>query len=194
MNIFSSTGRRFPLFSFSLAVLFLSMTGTGFAADGKDWRPTYDLIMMWVNFAILVFVIVKFGKGPIMGFLRGQKETVAQEIEELEKQKESVKSRIQETEKALQESDATFEELKAKIIRQGELKKQEIIEQAHRQSEIMMENAKQKVGNQIVQAKRQFKEELIDLAVDLAEKKLALEITEEDNQRMMDQYLAKTTS
>ncbi|OQY59575.1 MAG: hypothetical protein B6245_05950 [Desulfobacteraceae bacterium 4572_88] len=155
-----------------------------------NWRGTYDEVMLWLNFVILAFVIIKFGKKPIMAFLNGRKNEVAQEIRQIEKEKEEITSKIQETFKTLDESESRFESLKNKIIEQGERKKQEIIEDARQQSQMMMDTAKQKVENQIRQAKSTFRAELVDSAVALASEKLPGEITPEDNQKFTEDYLS----
>ena len=40
------------------------------AESGGTWRSTYDLIMRWANFLILAFIIFKFGKKPLINFMK----------------------------------------------------------------------------------------------------------------------------
>lgn len=176
------------------ALLLHVMGAEAFAGEQADWRPTYDLVMKWVNFAILVFIIVWFGKKPIMNFLRSQKEEVAEEIELLEKKKAELAEEIRKTQKALEESDAHFANLKDKIVLQGEKRKEELIEEARQQSAFMMEMSKKKIGNQILQAKRNFKVELIDAAMDIAEKRLPDEMTLEDDEKLVNLYLSSVSA
>lgn len=186
----------FCLSFFIYPVLMILLTAsTAFCGDeGGNWRPTYDLVMKWVNFGILVFVIVKYGKEPIMGFLRSQKEVVADEMGVLEKRKAEVSEEIKKTEEILEASDDHFSDLKDKITKQGERKKQEIIESARQQSTIMMEMAKKRIGNQIIQAKRDFKAELVNTAVDMAGKRLPDEITDKDNDQFVQDYLVSLST
>ncbi len=172
------------LFFHMAAPLALAEEGSG------NWRANYDFVMKWINFAILVFIIYKFGKEPIMKFLRGQKDELAHEIDQLESEKQKVASRINETFKILEDSEAHFKNLKKRIVTQGEKKKNEIMENARSQSLIMMDMAKRKAENRIVEAKNEFKAELVDTAFDLVTSRLPEMITEEDNQRMVEDYLA----
>ena len=177
------------------ALSLLATPGPAWAEEtGGDWRSTYDTVMIWVNFAILAFVIYKFGKDPILDFLRLRKEDLAYEIGVLESQKEKVTARIEETREAITESDIRYADLKEKILRQGERRKQEIIDEAKAQSRIMMESTKEKVGSQIQQAKRRFKEEMVDAAIDRAMERLPQVITNEDNEKLLDQYMAGATA
>lgn len=160
--------------------------------EAGGWRQTYDLVMMWINFGILAFVIVKFGKNPIMDFLRGHKAELAREIGDIEEKKKAVMGEINKTYRVLDQSDARFAELKEKIVRQGEKKKQELIEDAQEQSRLILETAKQKIESRIVQAKASFRAELIDSAVEKAMERMPQEITEEDDRKLIEQYLSAT--
>jgi F-type H+-transporting ATPase subunit b len=161
------------------------------ADEGSNWRPTYDLVMLWINFGILVFVGVKFGREPIMNFLRGREYEVANEIGQIEKEREAILAKVRETRKLVDESESQFADLKQKVIEQGEKRKQEIIEEAQQQSQAMLETAKQKIGNKLLQAKNKFRAEMVDEAIALALERLPKEITEEDNQRLVDQYMGE---
>lgn len=175
-------------------VLLLTLCGVQnvFAEEegAAGWRPTYDLIMLWVNFGILSFILVRFGKKPLMNFLHSQKDELAEEIGNLEKKKSEVVAEIDKTQQTLIESDAYFADLKGRIIQQGEQKRDEIIRQAQQQTETMMEIAKQKIGGRIIAAKRDFKAELVDAAFDMAAERLPREVNEEDNSRLINLYMS----
>ena len=164
-----------------------------FAAEKTiKWRPIYDLVLRWINFGIIVFIFYRYAKTPIMNFLRGQKEKLAEEIKELEDKKEDIDNKVKETQKALDESEARFADLKERIIQQGDRKKQEIIDSAKNHSRIMLESANRKIDSYILSSKNTFKAELIDAAVDLAMKRLPQQITDKDNEKFIDQYLVST--
>ncbi|MDM8536095.1 hypothetical protein QUF70_05015 [Desulfobacterales bacterium HSG17] len=188
------TSKKINFLSWSVFIGILCIFFCGqiaFASEGGDnWRHNYDLGMKWLNFAILAFIIYKFGKTPLMNFLHGQKDRLSVEIVEMEKDKSLINEKLKEIQSVLDKGEAHYAELKERITRQGLKNKNDIIEQAKTQSQIMMEASKQKVGNQIVQAKRNFKAELIDAAVALASEKLPNAITDDDNQRFVDNYLA----
>ena len=159
------------------------------AEKASSWRPIYDLILRWINFGIIVFLVVKYLKTPIMNFLRGQKEKVAKEIKHLDDKKQGITANIEETLKTIDESEVRFAELKERIVRQGEKKKEDIIQKAQNQSKRMLEDAKRRIDIQFIQAKNKFRAEMIDKAIDLAMEKFPKEITAEDNERFTSEYL-----
>jgi len=162
-----------------------------FAAEKTTkWRPTYDLILRWINFGIIVFIFYKYAKTPLMNFLRSPKEKLAEEIKKLEDKKEDMANKVKETQKALDESEVRFADLKDRIVQQGESRKQEIIESAKNHSRIMLEGANRKIDSYILSSKNTFKAELIDAAIELAMERLPKEITDKDDERFIVQYLS----
>jgi hypothetical protein len=82
-----------------------------YAADAP-WRPTYDMAMRWVNFIILVAVIVKYGKEPIKDFLKLQKSEVVSEISQLEAEKDRILAKSRQSKRKGLETAPTFRNLK----------------------------------------------------------------------------------
>jgi F-type H+-transporting ATPase subunit b len=165
------------------------------AADSSgDWRPVFDLVMRWVNFLILAFLLIKFSRVPIKSFLAGKKEDIAREIEELEADKDQMLRKIDENRKQIENSQERLSQLKKTIIAQGEKNKIKIIADAERESKILLESAKQKIESRISDAREVLKAELIDDAIALAAKKLPETITDQDNQKFIDAFLASAAS
>ena len=68
-------------------------------------------------------------------------------------------------------------------------KKNQIIEEAQIESRLIMEEAKRRIDNRIIQAKNILKAELVDTAINSAIKKLPNEITAEDDQKLIQTFL-----
>ncbi|MGB9439337.1 MAG: ATP synthase F0 subunit B [Desulfobacterales bacterium] len=165
------------------------------AADNSgDWRPVFDLVMRWLNFGIIVFILVKYARTPIKDFLLSRREEVAREIEMVEEKKEEANKKIQDAARMLDESEVRFARVKERIIKEGETKKQKLIEDAQQESKILLESTMKKIESQLLGAKRAFKSELVDTAISLAMKRLPDEITSEDNQNFTNQFLAGTST
>lgn len=177
----------------TIGLLFLGSEALG-SENAGNWRSMYDLVMRWLNFGIIVFLIVKFAREPLMNFLRGQKEALEQQIGTLEEDKDKAAGKVKETLKMLDDSTARFAKLKQRITEQGENKRQKIIEDAQNESSSMLEGAKQRIDSLIFQAKKDFRSELIDEAIVLAATRLPAEINDDDSQKLVDQYLASTSA
>ena len=178
------------------SILFVHVLGgEALAADETPgWRPVFDLVMRWLNFGIIVFIIVKYAKTPIKNFLLNRREEVAREISKIEEEKEKANNKIQEATRMLEDSEIRFNKIKERIILEGEKKKQKIIENAQQESKILLEETRKKVANQLREAKEEFKAKLIDTAVSLAIERLPDEITTEDNQKFIHLFLERAST
>ena len=177
-----------PAIAFSLSFI-LTATDVLAADNASNWRPIFDLVMMWVNFGIFAFIIVKYSRNPLINFLKGQKEKVDLNINRIEEKKEKISAEVRVAIDTLDENKLRMQKLKERIILQGERRKQKIIDSALLESQIMIEEAKRKIDDQILQAHKAIRAEMVDMAVSLAVKKLPAEITSADNQKFIDQYL-----
>jgi len=180
---------------FILVLFFVLLAAQGvMAEDGSsDWRPAYDLAMRWVNFCILVFLIVKYARKPLANFFKEKSEDIKKNIEEIEGEKQEILAQIAEMKKSREKSQQKLEALKERIVNQGKIKKQRIIDDAHQESKILLESAQRKMNSQILSAQDNIRSELIDQAIDIAMQKLPGEIVEKDNQNLYEQYLKNTT-
>jgi len=165
------------------------------AAEGPgDWRPLFDQVMRWFNFLLLAFLLIKFSRAPIKKFLEGQKQDIADEIDGLEAEKEEMLGQIVESKNQLENSQKRLSELKKTIIAQGEKNRQKIIEDAQRESQMMLTSAKLKIDSRITEARQVLKSELVDSAFALAIKQLPEKITDEDNQKFIDAFMSRAVS
>jgi F-type H+-transporting ATPase subunit b len=172
------------------AVVILVFAAAPASASSGEWRPVYDEVMLWVNFFILAFIIVKYGRKPLMNFLNGQKDEIADQIHRLQKEKNALEAKIKKATAMIEDSSIRFEEIKTRIIADGERTKQEIIENAKAQSKNIIEAEKLKASTQIVQAKTRFISELVDQASALALSKLPTEVTAADQEKLQQLFIS----
>jgi len=168
--------------------------GVSGAADSAAWRPTYDLVMRWLNFFILAFVIVKFGRRPLLDFLKGKQAEIGAQIEKIETEKEEISAAADAARRQLEESARQLEEIKQRIIDRGEKRKLEIIAEARQEGRHILESARRKVEGTILQAKNKVRQEMIDQAVNIALERLPAEITAQDNEELFERFLVSAVS
>ena len=125
-----ASGKLWLIFSMSL----IYFSGTlifcpdSFAAgETSQGRTLWDNIMLIVNFGILVFFFLKYGRIPLMDFLRGQKKRVEGELNEVNVQFKDVKTLMEEEAEKLEDIDKLIEEIKKNIIKMGKREKENII-------------------------------------------------------------------
>jgi F-type H+-transporting ATPase subunit b len=173
-----------------IVILLWLLSGEALAAEGSGtWRPTYDLIMRYINFLILAFLILKYARKPLADFFKGRAQDVKEDIQNIEEAKELAQEQVKVFLEERDKSRERFEQLKERIISQGRAKQQDIIDGARLGSRLLIESAQRKIDNRILTAKQTLRSEMIDMAIDMAMEKLPKTITDQDNQRFLDHYL-----
>lgn len=181
--------RRILIRFLFLPALMLFFSAAPAAAAEGSWRPVWDSVLLWLNFLILVGVFYRYGRKPLLEFLRGRKVELHRELRTLETQRDALREQIRELRAALEAGEDRFAQLKARILEQGERERQQIVEQAREHSTYVLEAAKERIRNRLLHAKDTFRQELIDEAMDLATRRMAQEITENDNRNLIQQFL-----
>ena len=163
-----------------LLLLWIGIADALGADAASGWRPTYDLVMRWLNFGILVVLFFKYARKPLVSFLRGQASKIEKNIQGVEAEKDAIEARVKELEEKQAEGRKRFKAIEERIISHGELKKQKIIDDAKTESRLMIESAKRKMAFEIIAARQKLRDEIVDQAVDLAMQKLPQHMTDQD--------------
>lgn len=176
-----------------LPALALSVFCAEFAMAAENpggWRLTYDLVMKWVNFLILVFIFIRYVRIPLKNFIKERKTDLEKEIRQLENERQDFLDKLKVAVKLHEESDITLSSLKERLLREGKKEKERIIDEAKEQSHIMLESAKRKTEYQLYQATEILRSQLIDSAISLAMERLPAHITRDDHKRFVDRFTA----
>ena len=172
-------------------LFFLHLTGNPvLAEDGSGhWRPVYDTIMLWINFGILAYLIYRYGRQPFLSFLRDQTNQVSDEIQKVEQQKQELIDQINETGRRMDQSSERYEQIKARIIEEGQKVRQQIIDEAQTQGQDMIAREKKNASRRIAEGRNRVLAELVDAATHMAQKQLPEELNIEDHSRLVEQYI-----
>lgn len=156
-------------------------------------RATWDLVMRWVNFLILVAVIIKYARAPLIAFLKGKRAEMAHIIEEIEEKKRLAEEKIKERQIELQASKERLKLIQERIISEGQRQKEKVIAAAQQESRMMLETAHTKIGGRIRDAHQTIRSELIELATHKALEKMPRMITDEDHDQMIRLWMEQSS-
>jgi len=152
-------------------------------------RKAYDVMLLWVNFGILVTLFIKFAKKPLIDALQGVRNKHEEELGAIKKQHSDKKTDLDFQEAKLSDIQKHLDEIRGRIIEMGEKEKEKIIEQAKIAAEKMVEDAKSYASFQIGKARKQLSDEMVDIAISMVEERLAKEISKEDNESLISDFL-----
>jgi F-type H+-transporting ATPase subunit b len=172
-----------------LATLIWCLLQSTTAMAAGDWRPTYDIIMMWVNFIILATVLIKLLRHPLGNFLRTQRDAVKDTLETLENEKGRIEEEITSLRAALEDRQQRAADLHERMVAEGEEERRELIAEARQEAERRLIKARQLIDAHQREVCHKLRDEIIDTAVRKAMAELPKHITPEVEQVLTDRFL-----
>lgn len=160
------------------------------AAGGGEHGPTLmDWVWKIVNFAILMFLLIKFVAKPLKGFLNQRRELIEKSIREAQEAKELAKKALAEVEERLKMKDKEIEDIIASAQSSGDKEKARLIEEGERLKIKILEQAKTNIDYEVKKAKEAIKAEAVEAAMQLAEEKIKGKITKAEQEKLVEESL-----
>jgi len=175
----------------AFCILF-DVTESWSAGAGKitPGRKLWDNVLLWINFAVLVFFFIKFARKPLMDYLRSVRSKMEKDITTLNGQKEGAKSLMDAEAEKLKTVDQYIQEIRESILEIGRKEKEKAIQEGKMMAEKMVEDAKIYSQYKIAMARKELSDEMVDIAVEKAAEKLAQAISEKDEDHLIDDFIA----
>lgn len=184
----------YSLFTIHCLLLFASVA---FASGGGGEPATPASIFkayLWpvINFLILVAVMVfVLRKMDVKGFLKKRTELIEQSLRESREAKELAQKALAAVEERLKVKDSEIEHIIAAARQSGEKEKARLIEEGDKLKARILEQAKTNIDYEVKKAKEAIKEEAVEIAMELAEKKLKEKLSKDEQLKLLEESLAK---
>jgi len=162
------------------------------AAGHKGWVATDTYRVM--NFAVLFIGLFLVLKKPVAQALGGRIQGIKEQLASLEEEKKAAEAKLAEYDARMAELDKEAENLLAEYVKQGEDAKARILKEAEAAAEKLKEQASKNIEYEFQQAKTQLKNEIVEKALAKAEAIIKEKITSEDQEKLVDEYLAKVVA
>jgi F-type H+-transporting ATPase subunit b len=173
---------------FSLTWLTDAFAAEAEAAPPNNWS---DFILRTIAFVIVVGVLYKLLKKPIVDFLGSRREEIKTLLAELETKTEQAKAEHEKVQAKLATLEAETKRIVDELIAEGEAEKQKIIEAAHREAAYIQQQAEIAIEQEVQTARDGLKDEVAELSVAAAESIIQKKIRAEDQQRLISEFMAK---
>lgn len=181
-----------------LSVAFLVFVSVAFASGGGEgghggskWT---DFFWKTLDFVVLVVFLYWLLAAKIKEFFVGRRKDIKESLEKSNEQKADAERKFKEysekIDKASAEIDGIFEMIKA----QGVAEKQKIIEDAEKIAKKMKEDAQMRTQQELKKASDQLRAEAVVLSVQMAEEILKKNITAQDHEVMVREYMDKVVN
>ena len=165
--------------------------GEGHAAPMITKAKLKDLFWRALNFAALVFIMVKFLSKPIAAGLSGRRQEIQDELEVAQEKCAEAEQAYKAFQLRLAGMEDEMAELVAKAKAMAEEEKARIIAEAEASAQDVRRQAEAAVQASLAQAKSRLQAEIAEQAVIMAEELIVKNLTPEDQVAITEQYLER---
>jgi F-type H+-transporting ATPase subunit b len=138
-----------------------------------------------------MIILVKFGAKPIGSGLASRQTQIREEIEGLEKSRADAEKSYEDFQLKLVNAESEIGTIVERAVAQAEVEKKKIIEKAEQAAEDIKRSAEMVIQNEITEARRSLKDDVADQAALMAEELIVKNLTDNDQVKIIDDYLAK---
>ena len=178
-----------PVVAALFAVLLAAAPALAAAEEAAHESSLAALFWPVVNFAIMCGVLYYFLSAPLSGYLKDRGETIRRDLVEAGELKATATAQLEEIDRKLKALPGEIETLRERGKAEVVAEEQRITQQAAVDRDRLVEQARRDIEVQVRLAKRALTEHAADLSVQMAADRIATEITEADQNRLINRYL-----
>jgi F-type H+-transporting ATPase subunit b len=157
-------------------------------SHGSSW---YTTIAQWFNFAVLIGLIYFFltKKMKVGDTFQAEADEIQRAIESARKAKEEAELRLKELDEKMSTLSQEIAKIKDQAAKDAEMERMRILEAAQAEAKRIVDLANREVDAEVRLAKKQLLKIMGDISVEKGKKIVQSEITEEDQKRLIDDYI-----
>ncbi len=148
-----------------------------------------NLLWFTLNFLGLCIILYKYAKKPIVDMFKARQESILKQYNELLEKKKEAEARYVELQEKIKNLEKEAQEIYQNYVEQGMKEKERIIAEANAQAERIKQQAELYIKQEMEKAKAILREEVAEASVKLAEDILRKNINEEDQKRIVKEFI-----
>ena len=176
----------------AVSVVFSAGIAMGSGAEAKGWVPTDTYRVM--NFTVLAIVLFLLLRKPASQALDARIKGIKDHLSELAGRKKDAEKELAEYNAKLLLLDQETEKIVAEYVKQGNEAKTRILREAESAAGKLEEQAQRNIEQEFKRAKIRLQEDIIEKALVKAQEIVKQKITDEDQNRLVDEYLKKVVA
>jgi F-type H+-transporting ATPase subunit b len=182
----------FGLLLFQAAPLLASGDAGHGEGEAKGWVATDTQRVM--NFVVLAGGLYFLLRKPASKALRARIDGIEKQLEDLEARKQAAEKELAGYADKIARLDQEAGQIVAEYERQGQEARARIIEEAKSAAQKLEEQAKRNIEYEMKSARERLQADVVEKALQKAESRLKERMTVEDQDRLIDEYLAKVVA
>lgn len=179
-----------------VALLFLSfeaaLAASGEDSGSKGWGNVDWYRLM--NFVVLAGALVFILRKPVSQALSSRIKGIQEQLESLEIQRAEAEKRLAQYNEKLSQLEAEAAKIVDAYIKQANEAKAKILKEAEQTAEKLRAQARRNIEHEFVKAKQKLQQEVVESSLQKAEESLKKEITAQDQDKLIDEYINKVVA
>lgn len=167
----------------------LLIASPAFASEEVPGLDVFKVMWAMINFFILLAILYKFAYGPILQMLDDRKNTIESSLHHAEEIRVEIERMKLETQQNLMDSRKEAQDIVARAQKIGEETKAEVLAKAKEEAAIERARAVAEIESAKEKAVGELRETAATLAIMAAEKVLGREISVQDHQKMVKDFV-----
>ncbi|MGD8944155.1 MAG: F0F1 ATP synthase subunit B [Desulfobacterales bacterium] len=169
-----------------------ALAASGEGGGGKGWVATDTYRVM--NFVVLVVALILLLRKPLSQALSSRIKTIKEQLESLETQKAEAEKKLAQYNDKLSQLESEAEKIVQGYIQQGNEARAKILKEAEATAEKLQVQAKRNIENEFGKARQELQREVVEKSLVQAEEMLKKAITDEDQDKLVNEYLDKVVA
>ncbi len=161
-------------------------------AAGAGWKSTDTYRVL--NFLVLAGALFFAVRKPAKQALAGRVEDIRKELASLEDKKKAAEAELAAFGERLGKMDAEAKAIVDDYVALGKAAKARILAEAEKAADRLRDQARRHMEHELSEARRALKEEILNRAMALSEERIRTGINEEDQNRLVGEYLEKVVA
>ncbi len=179
-----------------VAVMFFSFAGLAFGSASEGESKKWSIIdsSRVLNFAVLAIGLYLILRKRVPKIMNSRIEGIKHQLSELEAKKQEAEKKLADYQTKLVGLDQESEKIIGEYVRQGEDAKIRILKEAEAAADKLEEQARRNIEHEFKQARTKLQAEVLEKALEKAEKIIKEKISVDDQDRIVDEYLEKVVA
>ncbi len=157
-------------------------------AASEEGAEVATFVFHALNLAVLLAVLLYFGRSPARKFFHERRQRVQGEIDRATALLEDAQARFSSWQRRLIELDRELAEIRETGRRRAEEERERILSDARARAERIRSEAAAAIEQELRRAREELREEAADLAIELAGELLTQELGDSDHDRLVSEF------
>ena len=148
-----------------------------------------SLVVQLIATIVLVFFVIKFFWKPIKKNIDTRREYIKNKVDEAGKLREEAGINLDTSKSKIKEATVEARRIKEEAETEALLARQKILQEAEEEAQRRIRLAEEQIQKEREEAKQEIHDEIISVAMAAAGKIVGREISNEDNERLVNEFL-----